>query len=104
MRFAVYAIKDGSEINIFKDGRSFKTKKWASTIALRHRRLRGGQFVIKKVPDIITDTDRIDWIERNGFGIARCAIGGFSVSVHGWGDIYPTARDAIDAAMKEIGE
>ena len=77
MRFAVFINKEGKEENIFKDQRTFKTKKWADTLRYRYSRFSEQELFTKEMPDIITDKERLDWLLLNISGKEMNRIGVF---------------------------
>ena len=64
IRYGIFYNDQGKAVNLFKDGRSFKTKKWASTLKYRFRNHPTPLF-IDEVPAPITDIDRINWLLEN---------------------------------------
>lgn len=107
-RYAIYyKNKKGIEYNLFSDGRSFKTYKWANTIKNRqsfNTVESHGELYLKEVPKINTDTDRFEHMIKNKkvplFQEATTMTNG------GWyfeyrNVYFKTPRDAIDAAMME---
>ncbi len=75
MSFGIFLKRNGVEVNLYKDGRIFKTKKWASTLLYRFRHAEDDLY-IKEVPDQITETDRVNWfISRSRLAIRHPDIG-----------------------------
>ncbi len=97
MRYAIYIRKNGREENMFKNDRSFATKKWAWNLVHRYSRLlENAELFIKEVPDLITDTQRLEWVLEDEMLVTE-SNGGFYFN----GRFGKTLREAIDAAMNE---
>lgn len=49
----------------------------------------------------ITDTMRLDWLDKESVGILKTSFGEFIIARNGWRTSAKTPREAIDAAIKE---
>lgn len=111
-RYAIYyKNKKGVESNLFSDGRSFKTYKWANTIKNRqsfNTVEAHGELYLKEVPKINTDTERFEHMAKNGYGVYKNFMGSandhfFVFNHRGESIVYrDTFREAIDWAMENI--
>lgn len=95
-RYAIFYKKNGIELNFFVGGKTFKTKKWASTILYRHR-WGENDLYIKEVPAPITDTDMLNFLIENRATVTRLEGEGIATN---WFIIGPSHLDHLRGTFK----
>ncbi len=101
MNYAIYGkLSNGTEENIYSDGRTWKRKSSAQMHMEQMQDVIEQELFIKEVP--FTDTDRLDCMIKYGWSVYRFW-GGFRVYQEGGHPIVEsksnTPREAIDAAI-----